>query len=74
MTVRFKTEHTTALRSAVDLLSGCVSPEYAEQILGDYKHGGKRHKLAASLYALIDAIERNDTVYIDSLCNSLPSR
>ena len=65
MTVRFNAEHTTALRSAVDLLSGCVSPDYEEQILGDYKHGGARHKLAVSLYALIDAIERNDAHYSD---------
>ncbi len=66
MTVRFKAEHTTALRSAVDLLSGCVSPEYEEQILGDYRNGGARHQLAVSLYALIDAIERNDAQYLDS--------
>lgn len=65
MTVRFKSEHTTALRSAVDLLSGCVSPDYEKQVLGDYKLGGKRHSLAVSLYALIDALEGNDALYDD---------
>jgi len=66
MTVRFNHEHTLALRSAVDLLSGCVSKEYEDQILGDYKPGGSRHQLAKSLFVLIDHIERNNAEYTDS--------
>lgn len=46
--------HFTALRSAVDLLTNCVSPDYVEEILLDYRPGGERHELAESLYALID--------------------
>lgn len=54
--------HTTALRSAVDLLTNCVSPDYADQVLGDYRCGGKRHRLAVSLYALVDALERGEQI------------
>jgi hypothetical protein len=52
-------EHFTALRSAVDLLTDCVSPEYVEEVLADYRYGGARHKFAVSLYALIDHFERS---------------
>ena len=47
-----------ALRSAVDLLSGAYkSSKYAEEILGDYKFGGKREEIAQSLYKIIDKLE-----------------
>ena len=65
MTIEFRAQHTTALRSAVDLLSGCVSPDYIESVLADYRCGGNRHELAVSLYALIDAMEANDAKYVD---------
>jgi hypothetical protein len=53
-----KAKQIMALRSAVDLLSGAYkSSEYAEEILGDYKFGGKREKIAQSLYKLIDELE-----------------
>jgi len=53
-----------ALRSAVDLLTGCCSPEYAEQVLRDYRHGGSRFDTAKSLYELIDAIEKNQATFV----------
>lgn len=51
-------EQVTALRSALDLLTNCVTPDYADQVLGDYKPGGSRHKLAQSLYRVIDDLSR----------------
>ncbi len=42
-----------ALTSAVDLLTGSVSDDFAREVLGDYRHGGERHPLAASLYLLL---------------------
>lgn len=64
MATYFFREHTTALRSAVDLLTGSCSPEYAEQILADYRHGGSRSDTAKSLYKLIDAIEKNQATFV----------
>ena len=63
MTTPFNQHHVTALRSAVDLLTDSVSPDYAETVLADYKHGGTRFELARSLYGLIDAMQRNDATY-----------
>lgn len=64
MTTYFFREHTTALRSAVDLLTGSCSPEYAEKVLGDYRHGGSRSNTAKSLCKLIDAIEQNQATFV----------
>ena len=55
-------EQMTALRSAVDLLTGAYTPEYAEEVLGDYKFGEARGDLAQSLYPILDHIERQ---YVD---------
>lgn len=46
-----------ALRSAVDLLTGAYTPEFAEEILGDYKFGKARGALGQSLYKVLDRIQ-----------------
>ena len=47
-------EQSTALTSAVDVLRDCITPDYRDQILGDYKPGGTRSELARSLYEVIE--------------------
>lgn len=64
MATYFFREHTIALRSAVDLLTGSCSPEYVEHVLRDYRHGGSRSDTAKSLYKLIDAIEQNQATFV----------
>ena len=49
-------DQVTALMSALDLLTNCVTPDYADQVLGDYRPGGSRHKLAQSLYRIVDKL------------------
>ena len=49
-------DQVTALMSALDLLTNCVTPDYADQVLGDYRIGGSRHKLAQSLYRVVDKL------------------
>jgi hypothetical protein len=49
-------DQVTALMSALDLLTNCVTPDYADQVLGDYRPGGSRHKLAQSLYRVVDKL------------------
>jgi hypothetical protein len=51
-------EQLMALRSAVDLLTCAYTPEFAEEILGDYKFGKARGDLGQSLYAVLDQIQR----------------
>ena len=56
-----KAQQIMALRSAVDLLSGAYkSPKYAEEVLGDYRFGGKREKIAQSLYKIVDKLEKKN--------------
>jgi hypothetical protein len=52
-----KAQQIMALRSAVDLLSGAYKPELAEQLLSDYRSGGKRGEISQSLYKIIDELE-----------------
>lgn len=51
-------EQLMALRSAVDLLTGAYTPEFAEETLGDYKFGEARGDLGQSLYKVLDCIQR----------------
>lgn len=53
-----KAEKIMALRSAVDLLTGAYTPEFAEEVLGDYKKGGARYHISNSLYKIIDILEK----------------
>jgi hypothetical protein len=50
-------EQLVALRSAVDLLTGAYTPEYAEEVLGAYKFGEARGDLGQSLYKVLDRIQ-----------------
>ena len=67
MAYEFDHTDTMALRSAVDLLSGCVSDDFAEYALGDYRHGGKRFYIAKSLYALIDSLEKGEAKFVHNV-------
>ena len=69
-------EQMTALRSAVDLLTGAYTPEFAEEVLGDYRFGEARGDLAQSLYPILDRIERQHVdkteVYTKAFALALP--
>ena len=54
----FSPKQFIALRSAVDLLSGCCSQDYINTVLSDYRHGGARQDIAKSLYSMIDELEK----------------
>jgi hypothetical protein len=41
----------------IGLLSGAYKPELAEQLLSDYRSGGKRGEISQSLYKIIDELE-----------------
>ena len=58
MNSNFSLKQFAALRSAVDLLSGCCSQDYINAVLSDYRHGGARHDIAKSLYSMIDELEK----------------
>ena len=49
-------DQVTALMSALDLLTNCVTPDYADDVLVDYRPGGSRHELAQSLYRVVDKL------------------
>jgi len=50
----FTANQVTALKSGLDLLTGCVTHDYADEVLRNYKPGKNRHNLAQSLYKLLD--------------------